>query len=947
VSVHPGTQACTFAGTGNGPVTTYRRTIRDNKPIALINNNESAWSVVSSTAGYVQVSHQTSKNPLLQSVSIPINRLNKFKQKADPDMIKKKVIGQRSACVVNCTKNCHENFGVAEILQCRLSSFATQTTEQQVSEHLVSRLRIDNQGICNDSKKAIVYKVNNKPTCSVFWASAYGVSEDKMKGIRSMLRNGSVLKVHGSTGTKRTGGAGSKYGVCYAFWHNFFDENCQRPNDELRLFPVNNSQRFIYDTYFMSWFEKQLPTPDSDNDEMESDYSFKIPSFSLFKSARWDKDFRDVTVRAKHYHCLCHTCHTLKTRLIKGFANNDHYALWKTLFDAHEAEKHGWRKLEAAREAQVKASPSEAILLSYDDTSSLQLPKLSNRDVKNVTKSRLNVTPFNICNYASGESAYVYTVKNRYKKGGNALCTVLYHMLRKIKFGDHECRNARTLYLHADNASMNKNNVLFQFLTELIQKQWFDTVYVEFGPPGHTHNGRDAVHHIHNRIAGNFFSFTLGEFQGTWVHSWRKDGTMPTAVAADVQYDWAARYEACESKTISGFTNTVNDKNAVYAFKLERGRSNLIEVMWKRTASDAHWLGADHQVGTPGFVLLRSFPQSNAPAVIPPNEYITAPSYINQCTGERMRELAETHLGTKESADAAMKWLRKTMQTGSMPHTVIPDQPVVTKASWGPRIKIGIPGFQGDFYSMREDGKEDSDSFWDLPSDLKQRAESIREDLLRARDRVSQNPNIRYSDVHPDDAREMQQAAHAAAEAAPTTLVSVANISPNEANHNEEKEIENFRRKWGAKVDGCIVGHFAVCDQKCGRDAKPCIEIIRITEVDLTVRGNETFKGVVYGPATADTSHAKCLQGIWNKKVAATQPKKRKSPSVQDSNSVEESPDGTNVTMKCWSVLLYFRAFTAGRKLPKAVVDELWKIADDNELMLFEESEHDSGNDFS
>ena len=193
----------------------------------------------------------------------------------------------------------------------------------------------------------------------------------------------------------------------------------------------------------------------------------------------------------------------------------------------------------------------------------------------------------------------------------------------------------------------------------------------------------------------------------------------------------------------------------------------------------------------------------------------------------------------------------------------------------------------------------------------------------------------------------MQQAAHAAAEAAPTTLVSVANISPNEANHNEEKEIENFRRKWGAKVDGCIVGHFAVCDQKCGRDAKPCIEIIRITEVDLTVRGNETFKGVVYGPATADTSHAKCLQGIWNKKVAATQPKKRKSPSVQDSNSVEESPDGTNVTMKCWSVLLYFRAFTAGRKLPKAVVDELWKIADDNELMLFEESEHDSGNDFS
>jgi hypothetical protein len=464
--------------------------------------------------------------------------------------------------------------------------------------------------MCNDTKKSIVYKINNKPVCSVFWAAAYGVSEDKMKGVRSMLRNGSSLKVHGNAGKKgnaRHGQRQSQYNLCYSFWHNFFDENCQRPNDDLRLFPVNNSQRFIYDTYFMSWIQKQIPDVDGYSDD-EDLYYFKIPSFSCFKSARWDKDFRDVTSRAKHYHCLCETCDKLKARRLKGFANSDHQATWQAMFDAHEAEKHGWRKLEAAREAQVKANPSDSILLSYDDTSALKLPKLSNRDVKNVTKSRLSVTPFNICNYGSGESAYVYTVKNRFKKGGNAICTVLYHMLRKIKFGDHESRNARTLYLHADNASMNKNNVLFQFLTEIIQKQWFDTVYLEFGPPGHTHNGRDAVHHIHNRIAGNFFSFTLGEFQGTWVHSWRKNNTMPTAVVADVQYDWAGRYANIESKTISGFTKTMYAKDAVYAFKIERGKSNLIEVMWKKTASDAHWLGEDHQVGSPGFVLLPSFP---------------------------------------------------------------------------------------------------------------------------------------------------------------------------------------------------------------------------------------------------------------------------------------------------------------------------------------------------
>ena len=135
-----------------------------------------------------------------------------------------------------------------------------------------------------------------------------------------------------------------------------------------------------------------------------------------------------------------------------------------------------------------------------------------------------------------------------------------------------------------------------------------------------------------------------------------------------------------------------------------------------------------------------------------------------------MRELAENHLGSKEDSLAAMKWLRDTMITGSMPHTVIPDQPVVTKASWGPRITIGIPGFEGDFYLMQEDGKEDSDSFWHLPPDLKQRADSIREELQRARDLASQTPNIRYTDVQPHVARQMQRdAALAAAQAAPNS----------------------------------------------------------------------------------------------------------------------------------------------------------------------------------
>jgi hypothetical protein len=66
---------------------------------------------------------------------------------------------------------------------------------------------------------------------------------------------------------------------------------------------------------------------------------------------------------------------------------------------------------------------------------------------------------------------------------------------------------------------------------------------LEFGPTGHTHNGNDAVHAIHNNVAGNFTSLTLGAFQTHFAHSWRNDNNIPTAVIQEVQFDWKGRYK--------------------------------------------------------------------------------------------------------------------------------------------------------------------------------------------------------------------------------------------------------------------------------------------------------------------------------------------------------------------------------------------------------------------
>ena len=504
-------------------------------------------------------------------------------------------------------------------------------------------------------------------------------------------------------------------------------------------------------------------------------------------------------------------------------------------------------------------------------------------------------------NYASGEQAYVYTVKNRYKKGGNRLCTVLYHILRKIKYGDHECRNARTLYLHADNAPENKNNCFLTFMSELVQKGWFDFIILEFGPPGHTHNGRDAVHYIHNRIAGNFFSFTLGEFQSMWRHSWRKDGTLPTAVIADVQYDFAKRYENCD--TISGFTNTVFDTKAVYAFKIQRSTVNTIEILWKQKASDAKWLGSLHQPNTPGFVLLSRLPVRKAPEIILPKTKVCSQKYINEVCGARMLEVMSDHIG-EASAELAQNWLRKSMMTGSMPHEVVPDQPSVTKADWGPLVKVGAVGSTGEFFKMQPDLDSEMDTFWDLPDDLANRVQEIEADLQKARDAITGNPNIRYTKVRPDIARKQQKTQQLASEQKAANEVAL----DVEGYNHEESEVDELSSdhegpaadSWGEPVELCEIGIFAVIYSQSGDDIG--IDIVQVKNHDKGKKGEETFQGHLYTPATFSTCSSDCLKGKWHK-----------APNIDSSLKI----------YNCWSVLSYFKRWNKGGKLSKRTKDNI------------------------
>jgi len=366
------------------------------RTMAAHDYDDTVWTVEPcvNDKSLVRVSHKDVAS--MKDIVMPRKRLATFKQKCDVRKVNTKLLSS-SVCGPTCKLQCHYSASVAEVLATRSELYSVTTMSAQV-QTIVATLRANNPNVTepapNERRKNLQYLYNGRKVCGRFWAFVHGASEDRMKKVRIMVRNGSTRYVHGSEGQMKER---TQYLSAYSFWHSFFEENCQQPNDDLRLFPVNESFRNIYKQYFTPWYCKQMYQKQVMTGCTDEELPWR-PSESTFIRARWDEDFKNVSRRAKHYHVQCRKCNDLKTRRIKGFINDEHFATWQVELDIHEDEKLGWRKLEKAREAEVLAPNSDCILLSYDDTSSFGLPRFSNRPIKNIPKSRFKIIPFNICN---------------------------------------------------------------------------------------------------------------------------------------------------------------------------------------------------------------------------------------------------------------------------------------------------------------------------------------------------------------------------------------------------------------------------------------------------------------------------------------------------------------------------------------------------------------------
>jgi hypothetical protein len=731
-----------------------------------------------------------------------------------------------------------------------------------------------------------------------------------MTRIRRLVLSGATTLVNGkkSVLTQQI-----KAQISYNFWHHFFDVNCQRPSDHVRLFPTNKSFRFIYDKFFLSWFGKQYPPEDSDEEDCVNDDVPTVPSISTFHRARWHNDFRDVAVRAKHYHCRCFTCGNLMARRLKGFLNEEQEASWELLFKAHEADARGWREVEERTKARARAEPQKIIYLGFDDTSVFGVPKLTNRTLKNLGTTRFDIIPFNLTNHSTNENVYIYTVKLGWQKGANRLCSVLYHYLRKTKFGGGVCATAEILIIHADNFSENKNNDLFLFLCELIYRRWFNEIRLEFGPVGHTHNKNDAVHFIHNQVAGNQNSFTLGEFQTHWSSCWRNENNIPVAVVAEVQYNFKKRYQQdSDNVRLAGFTNTSQDNVSVSAFKFgwSDHKESVVDVKWKKSASDQNWRGEDQKELSAGFVLM-PFPPTDKPDLIEPLRQAIPKKYIGDLLGTKMQSVVKAHVPADE-VNGVMDWLKYCATEGKMPYELVEDEVASEqdrRAVWGPKIKIGVGSKKGDFFLLTQDDElKTPQDFWALPATTSEQLSSEQRSAQMVQDEIMNLPDVRYQGVPRRSVvprSNTNEPRHLGVHNQIENNIDVNDVQLLVSQPAEPSEAVPQRPLFGADWTKCAVGHFAVVDVVF-KD-KRGIEVVKITEIVSVDQQEEfaEFKGTQYvlNSSTLDQANRGCLKGNWYNPV-------NRSADTADSDRI----------FKSWWVLAYTDKLTQAGKLPAPVV---------------------------
>jgi len=171
-----------------------------------------------------------------------------------------------------------------------------------------------------------------------------------------------------------------------------------------------------------------------------------------------------------------------------------------------------WRSLETELHNSARTNPERSIVLSYDDTEAMGFPR-TNRPIKNMANDKVYMVPLNLTNHGTRENIYAYDLKHKWKHNGDRMCTVPIPDQEQAGRGGHNGREgpkkSSQVIFAGCNAALNKNNTIFAYCSvgdEGLVRRGATSVWASW-----PHNGNDAVHFVHNNIAGNFNSITPAE----------------------------------------------------------------------------------------------------------------------------------------------------------------------------------------------------------------------------------------------------------------------------------------------------------------------------------------------------------------------------------------------------------------------------------------------------
>jgi hypothetical protein len=178
-----------------------------------------------------------------------------------------------------------------------------------------------------------------------------------------------------------------------------------------------------------------------------------------------------------------------------------------------------------------------------------------------------------------------------------------------------------------------------------------------------------------------------------------------------VQYDWDAYYKPFISP-IAGHTNTPGDPVGIRAFRVARAEGGVVAVQWKAKAESGEWRGADGNINTTGFLVLKGRPRG-MPSLIEPNRYIMDKKYYKQLIGKKMTECLEA-----EGAMEARAWLAKAAKHGVIPvHRRLEGLGIITPGEFGSKVELKCDDATA-VVQMIEDSDQTAEEFWALPAEV-------------------------------------------------------------------------------------------------------------------------------------------------------------------------------------------------------------------------------------